>query len=478
MAITTGKDRICTEQLTKLEKQDYSTQVDTTEVKSLSDSTASTESLSDSESYQDTLATATNTIKDHNASLEGIGVFENVICCKYPSLSTRIPGYNMSLFRDLDLGFNVEICGESKRINPIDTAMQAVSFLASNPGILAGDKQAILRALLSNDLTAKMNILGIAAPLLTCILDKSGGSLSNFFSPYGLGSSLSTRNRLNQLLRKDKCARVLASKLGLFDALASYNNSHFINMILDGDPTAAETYMFAVLSEGSDLSYRDFRLGSRQALLLGYSQSFSYSYSSSQTYSKILILKSARSQGLITAKDKIYLNASSKDILSNLDKDESKDKDFDTIKSTLDLLDPRWDKDTLGNTNLSQAKDNETMKELATRKLLSSLNNILVVTITYEEEVRDEEPTTQIITTSYKSEQEAAKFIMNDQGLTSDKIPSIIASMREAIIDGSLVDNKYHIAYEFQDDESIELTGVYETHLKTEHHIAILSAFE
>ena len=467
MAMTTGKDRISTPVLSKLEKEDYSSKVDLMIHTSLSDAEALLSGvLADIDGYANSLINGINKIKDHNFNLEALGIFEDIFCCKYPSLSARLPSYNLSLNRKLDLSFNVTICGKTKSINPFDVAFQILNTINQYPGILHGDGEAILDALLANDLTSKMGLLGLGTALLTCVMDKSGGSITNQYSPFGCGASLTARNKLKDLLSKNKCARVIAKATGLYDTLASYNNSHFINMILDGDPRMASKYFCDMLGM-SDISYK---LGSIQSMLMGFGQSFNYSYSYNVSYSKIEILYGAWNSGLITPEYKSYLSADAKSILDALNQDENKNKDFDKINGTLGLLDPNWNKDEFGTTSYYRTIGNDVMGDLANNKLLSYIHNIIHIEISYNEELTGE------VKKLFKSESEAVEYLLDELSLDDTKRDEVLVMLRTYYNSEKLLEDKYKITYYFQDDETLDLDGDYETHLLPEHHIAILQA--
>lgn len=362
MAINT-ENRMVSSGLTKLEKKNYATQVDSTEVKSLSELASGTPygQLSDLSSFNNNDLICLPVVKDHDESMESLGQFENPFCCKYPPLNLRIPRYKLDLDRDLDLSFNVEVCGENKRINPIDYVMKATSFVNQNPGIFSSDANTRLRALLSSDMVQKMNIAGLGNVVPNCILEKVGGFLSSAGSPYGTGGSLSLRQQLDQALSKDKCARLVASQVGLYDFLSDASNSHFINMVLNGDPTRAETYFSAVL--GVQLQ--------RISFMTGYSHSFREAYAYNQTYAKLTSFNTLVAKDLVTEKDKVYFNVDSTDILDSLANDETENKDLAAIEKALDFMSPDWDKDELGNKNLYKTKDNITMADLANNRLLN-----------------------------------------------------------------------------------------------------------
>lgn len=382
MAISSN--RLNTRELTKLEKADYSTTVDPTSVQSLSElQSIGTDMLDTVNGYKDSIL-SNPLIKDHNLGLEGLGVFENVMCCKYPSLNVRLPSYNKTLNMNLDMSFNVEICGKSKSINPIDTAMQVVSFVNTYPGILSGDREYLLRTLLSTDLVRKMNILGLGSVLPDCVLDKVGGFVSGNYGPGPFGTTLSGKSQINQLLAKDKCARMIASKIGLWDMLSVGTNSHLLNVLLDGDLARGSTYFNNVLAVPEQ----------RPSALQGFSQSFSYDYSTAQSYKKIEILYVAKQEKLIEDKDTVYLNTDGKVILDAIKEDETEKKDLDKIHTVLDMMDPTWHKDTEdGKDNYYLTKDNEVLNTLANDKLLNTttddidLDGIYTTTLNIEHHI-------------------------------------------------------------------------------------------
>lgn len=358
-------NRIISTGVTKLEKKNYATLIDATEIKSLSElanNSGLLGKLSDLSSFDPNSLIDLPSLKDHDIELEALGQFGNPFCCKYPPLNLRLPNYKIDLSRNLDFTFTVEVCGESKTIDPIDYLMKATSFVNQNPGIFSSDASTRLRALLSSDLVQKMNIAGLGSVIPDCILDKVGGYLSNVGSPYGNAGTLSTRKRIDNALSKDKCARLVASQVGLYDFLSAANNSHFINMVLDGDPTRAETYFSAVL--GVELQ--------RISFMTGYSQSFREEYAVNQTYAKLEVFNTLVTSGKITQADRAYCIVNSEDVLTSIAQDETENKDIDNVITALDFMSPDWNRDEEGNTNLYKTKGNEVMAELAINKLLSS----------------------------------------------------------------------------------------------------------
>ena len=383
MAIN-DSNRLMSNSITKLEKKNYATQVDETNVKSLSEQAAGTVDgkLDEVGDYDSNDLINSPVVKDHDSSLESLGQFGNPFCCKYPSLNVRLPKYKIGLDRDLDLTFNVDICGESKKINPIDYVMKGVSFVNQNPGILSKDHNTRLRALLSSDMVQKMNIAGLGTVVPDCILEKTGGFLSNLSSNYGNAGTMTTRRRLEQLVNKDKCARLVASQVGLYDFLSRSNQSHFINMIMDGDPTRAETYFGAVL--GMEIQ--------RISFMSGYSDSFREAYAYNQTYQKLTSFNTLVADQKVTAADKVYFNVRSEEVLDSLSHDETENKDIDEISKALDFISPDWDKDDDGNKNLFKTKDNVVLADLANNKLSTldeeiNLTGVYTTTLTNEHHI-------------------------------------------------------------------------------------------
>lgn len=383
MAIN-DSNRLMSNGITKLEKKNYATQVDKNEIKSLSEQASGTldGKLDDVGGYNANDLINNPVIKDHDSSLESLGQFGNPFCCKYPSLNVRLPKYKIGLDRDLDLTFNIDICNESKKINPIDYIMKATSFVNQNPGILSKDHNTRLRALLSSDMVQKMNIAGLGNVIPNCILEKTGGFLSNLSSNYGNGGTMTTRRRLEQLINKDKCARLVASQVGLYDFLSRSNQSHFINMIMDGDPGRAETYFGAVL--GMEVQ--------RVSFMSGYSDSFREAYAYNQTYQKLSSFNVLVANNHVTNSDKIYFNVRSEEVLDSLNHDETENKNIDEISKALDFMSPDWNKDDDGNTNLFKTKDNVVLTDLANGKLSTldeeiNLSGVYTTTLTNEHHI-------------------------------------------------------------------------------------------
>ena len=403
MAINTS-NRILTTDLTKLEKVDYLTKIDLTDFTSLFDQLSSfgfslLGMLSDLAGFNinNILGLASGiSIKDRDYSYESMSQFDNPFCSQYPSLSVRLPTYNVSLFRDLDYNYNMTICNRTKISNPVDFIMKASSFVLNNPGIFSSDSNTRLRALLSSDLVQKMNIAGLGTVVPNCILEKTGGFLSTVGSSYGSGGSMSIRQALDNLLSKDKCAQLVASQVGVYDALSSVNNSHFLNMMINGDLTRAQTYFAAVLginlvgSAGNSSAYVsstynqaysskftkqasiDEAKAQRTSLILGYSRSFTEEYAYNDTYNKLYLFKSVNDEGYVTKDDKPYFAVAATDVLNSLANDETENKDLDVIEEALDFISPDWNKDEEGNVNLYKTTGNEVMAELANNKLIIS----------------------------------------------------------------------------------------------------------
>lgn len=306
-------------------------------------------------------------------------VFSNLLCCKLPSLKIRLPKFKFSFsMRKLkfnfktNLNFSLSICGKEKKINPVNSILNAANFIKKNPGILSPNKADRLNALLKSDLLGKMNILGLGTTIPTCILGKTVGSL--YGSDTGLGPSLRSRNGLKELLYQDACGAMFANQPLVNKWLSNSAAAQFLGTLLSADKEKAFSYVDLALGV----------LGQRESVLGSLASALAYAYDYN-TRNKIHLINQVIGTGKIRGEEYLYMKTDASQILKNLDaeKEESEVKtttpveDFKTYISVMDKLDPSWNKnpnDTINTPNYWQVGCNTTMAELSKSTLLSKID--------------------------------------------------------------------------------------------------------
>lgn len=296
--------------------------------------------------------------------------FNDFICNKVPSMLNRLKNFKLKFDRKLNLNldktFTMTVCGKEKKLNLMDAVMKASEIIRKNPGLLSGDKDAMLNALLKSDILAKMNILGLGATIPTCILRKTVGSLYGQ-SDTGLGPSLRSRNALKELMYSDPCSAMFANNPLISSWLSNNAAAQIISTLMSNNPDKA----FSLVDSALGI------FGQRDSVLGGLMSSLAYAYDYN-TRNKVDVLD--RIWPKLTGQDIVQLRTDSSTILKKLDEEKEKNnivskkpsEDFNKYTNVISKLDPTWNY----NNNYSGTKGNNTLSELSNQVLKDTVDPI------------------------------------------------------------------------------------------------------
>lgn len=210
-------------------------------------------------------------VKPDSLSLpsSSIGIFGNILCGKIPSPNITLPSLNLNFLRDLDFDFDVVICGESKKMNPLDAALSVKKELTNIKGFITTVKETKFKDLVNDRLNVFSKTLGLPKDINDCLFgDMIGDSYGNN-GPYG--DSLRDRITLMDLLNRDNCKNKFAGNflspleqndslnklaaLGLLDKFVKYdNNGKYTNAYVTNSLRTNARY--STLTASRDVLYR------------------------------------------------------------------------------------------------------------------------------------------------------------------------------------------------------------------------------
>ena len=134
-----GDDRVGVEGLTESHTVDFTSATDTIKntSKSVSDYVNGGVNVLNGVTNKTKDILSKPTVKEMNVDTSKLGMFESILCGKIPSLNIRWPSFDFEFDLGFD-GFDIEICGKTKNINPVDTALTIVNGL-TNPKKFVGE---------------------------------------------------------------------------------------------------------------------------------------------------------------------------------------------------------------------------------------------------------------------------------------------------------------------------------------------------
>lgn len=311
-----------------------------------------------------------------------LGFFENILCGKLPDLGLRLklPKIKADFNYDIKFGLDVTICGNSKKVNPVDAALTVVNAIRDPKTFLDQTKADLVNKLLDQGGEKILNKLGMGK-LSDCIRDSVMSNLNDAFGENGLTlreklnmfDAVTTEDCTGDLLQdlknqaniQNRIAGAIIGKvtslgdwtLGgqLLDKIIVSDKEWGINGI--GDLLKWPTYN----SKPDESNYLSTQLRMMHGIF-GEKHHGSRNLSMSEYYASYKLNKNYNKS------DVLPLKAKSDYILGRLASEsvqKDNDEQFDSILTTLNIMDPNWTKDTEGNTNLYRAQDNELMDTLA-----------------------------------------------------------------------------------------------------------------
>lgn len=302
--------------------------------------------------------------KSSQSNQQRKGFFNNKFLCGDKSLNLRLPSLKVDFDRLLNWDLSVNICGKQKKIQPYAAVMGASNIIRNNPGLLSGDKDAALDALLKSNLLEKMVPLGLGRTIGPCLLRRSSGSL--YGSDAGLGPTLKSKNALREQLYGDQCGAAIANVPFVSNWLDNSTSAMLLSTIIGTANGQAGAYDW-VMAGLSITGNRGSALGS----LLG-SLAYAYDYN---VRDKMRVTHQVFNSGKVTSGDYMYFQTSSDLILDKLDEELEKNnpntntpaQDFDIIIDVINKADATWNQDD----NYYKTNGNKSLTDLANSKLLN-----------------------------------------------------------------------------------------------------------
>ena len=292
------------------------------------------------------------------------GFLNNKFLCGDVSLNLRLPTIKLDFDRLLNWDLNVNVCGNQKKLKPYAAVMGVSNIIRNNPGLLSGDKDTALNALLQSNLLEKMVPLGLGKTIAPCLLKRSSGSL--YGSDAGLGPTMKSKNALREQLYGDQCGAAIANVPFVSNWLDNSTSAMLLSTIIGTANGQAGAYDW-VMTSLNVVGDRGSALGS----LLG-SLAYAYDYN---VRDKLSVTYQVFNSGKVTATDYMYFQTSSDLILEKLDDELEKNnptssnptRDFDVIIDVINKADSTWNQDD----NYYKTNGNKSLTDLANSKLLN-----------------------------------------------------------------------------------------------------------
>lgn len=351
------------------------------------------------------------TPKNLSFNTKSLGVFENLLCGKLPSLNLRLPSFKTDIFPDLNFGFNMTICGKSKQVNPMDAALSVVDAIKNPSNVVSELKSDVFDKLVSDNLKDSLRGLGISG-LPDCIMDTSRWDAAANNDIFGF--SLSDKMDINNLVNKfDGCAGNVARQSINSSSISRVTNTSILSKLSGTSKYVASNGMSAMIAKNSysAASGTSHMLGSDnnqyidnqvymvsnnyttdddidfKAILQndefdhsGVRPSVPFSFRTAsleenENVTKIIGLKDG-----VTADEVIALRTDSTNMFNSigqieLNYDDPKEK-LKEIIMTANVIDPYWNRDQQGNLSLYKTGNNNNMKKLADQYITSNENKI------------------------------------------------------------------------------------------------------
>lgn len=354
------------------------------------------------ESKGNKLVSSINDFSSKNLSFNtrSLGFFENLLCGNFPGLGLRLPNF-LGMIKDINLGFNMTICNQSKYMNPIDFALSAKDAIRNPRSVLDGFGILNYDSMLKNHLQKELGPLGIMGTP-DCLMDNSRWLSRGLTGPFGMG--IDDRMWLLSLLAGNNCAGMMyrnnsysnglsgMSSYNILNMLSGYNNpySHEAmnnlyvkngyttsiaasRMIGDGDNRFVynQTGMLArTYTTGSD---EDFRT------VLGYDTYYG------ESANQELIAKYSSSNVIgkredITPTNLIVMRSDTSNMFKSMATTDTKSSDpvqsFKNMVLVANVADPSWNRDQEGNISMYKTRNNPAIQELSTKYITTRVPQV------------------------------------------------------------------------------------------------------
>lgn len=310
-------------------------------------------------------------------SSQSSGILDNLLCLKIPDVDFRLPKFKLDIFKDWDFDLNMKVCGESKKINPVDAALSVVDKF-KNPKSFVNDlKKELIDELIDDNVSKYLSAFD-ASNLIDCLTNDALSGVIDYND--SLGNSLSDKSTLKNLLDMKGCAgefiRRQADVHGLNNIITKtiiekitatkdpITSNHIMTEIRNNDPISVSRAASNMMVSSENISAVYTKTDTIQSSY--------YSGISSENRNNILenILHNTSHDvdNNITVLEKMNLQTNSVNMFKSIANEdiytEDKVEVFNNIILTADLIDSNWNKDEYGNINLYKLKDNKNMNTL------------------------------------------------------------------------------------------------------------------
>ena len=317
-----------------------------------------------------------------------LGFFENILCGKLPDLNLRLklPKIKADFNFDLKFGIDVTICGNSKKVNPVDAAFSVVNAIKDPQGFLDAQKEKLVNSMLDKGGAKLLDKLGMSK-LTDCIRDSVKTNLNDAFGENGLTlreklamfDATTTPDCTGDLLQDIQNQANIQNRIAgaIFGKVSSLPDWTLVGQIIDkiivdnkpwgiggiGDMIKWPTYN----SNPDTSNYLSNQLKAIHGIF-GEKHAAGKIISMQEGYDAQGLNRISYSQAEMIAaqaKGEYILDRLAKENVSTQSANSGDNTQFDAFLVSLNILDPSWTKDSEGNTNLYRAQDNNLMNTLS-----------------------------------------------------------------------------------------------------------------
>lgn len=340
-------------------------------------------------------------VKNLSFSTKSLGFFENILCGKLPSINLRLslPKIKLDFNTNIKLTWNVEICGKSKQVNPLDAAFSVVNAVKDPQGFISDAKESIVEKMLEKGGQKLLDKLGMSK-LGDCIRDSVKSNLYDAYSEDGITlkdklamfDATTTPDCTGDLLQDLKNQANINNKIAgaIFGKVSSLGDHTLVSQILNRLIVSDEQIVINGL--GDMLKWPTYNANPNTSNYLSNQlRAIHGVFGSKQAFDKIISMQEGyEAQGLnrVTYSQAATIHMQSKGsyILDRLAQEDAPtgtdDSAFESVVTTLNILDPSWTKDTEEKVNMYRTQDNENVKKLAESYLESRMDKYKVFNFT------------------------------------------------------------------------------------------------
>lgn len=351
------------------------------------------------ESKGNNLVSSVNNFSTKNLSFNtrSLGFFENLLCGNFPGLGLRLPNF-LAMIKDINLGFNMTICNQSKYMNPIDFALSARDAIRNPRSVLDGFGVANYDTLLKNHLQRELGPLGVAGTP-DCLMDNSRWYSRGLTGPFGMG--LDDRMWLLNLLAGNNCASMMYRNNSYSNGLSGMSSYNILNMLSEhNNPYSQEAMNSLYVRNGYSTSLaasrmigdgnnrfvynqtgmlaRTYTTGSDEDFrtVLGYdtyygsgaNQNLIAKYSSSNIIGKRDDITPANLIAMRSDTSNMFKSMATTDTRSS-----NPAQSFKNMVLVANVSDPNWNRDQEGNISMYKTRNNPAIRELSNNYITSSV---------------------------------------------------------------------------------------------------------